>query len=62
MWKFALFAGLAFTVPYVLLGVLLGPEFPSLVGGLVALGLTVTAAKARWFQPAEPWDFPPESG
>jgi lactate permease len=60
-WRFAIFAGLAFTVPYVLLGVFLGPEFPSLVGGLVALGITVVAAKCGWFQPKETWDFPPES-
>ena len=61
VWKFALFAGLAFTIPYMLLGVFLGPEFPSLLGGLIALALTVTATKAGWFQPSEPWDFPPES-
>jgi lactate permease len=61
VWKFALFAGVAFTVPYVLFGVFLGPEFPSLLGGLVALGLVVTAAKAGWFQPRRIWDFPPES-
>ncbi|HUT88789.1 MAG TPA: L-lactate permease [Thermoguttaceae bacterium] len=61
VWKFALFAGFAFTVPYVLFGVFLGPEFPSLLGGLLALALVVTAAKAGWFQPREVWDFPPES-
>ncbi|MBN2216685.1 MAG: L-lactate permease [Pirellulales bacterium] len=61
VWKFALFAGLAFTIPYTLLGVFVGPEFPSLLGGLVALGLTVAAARLGWFQPKEPWDFPPES-
>ena len=61
VWKFALFAGFAFTVPYVLFGVFLGPEFPSLLGGLLALALTVAAAKAGWFQPREVWDFPPES-
>ena len=60
VWKFALFAGFAFTVPYVLLGVFVGPEFPSLLGGLAALALTVLAAKAGIFQPSEPWDFPPE--
>lgn len=60
-WRFALFAGLAFTVPYVLVGVFLGPEFPSLFGGLIALALTVTAARRGWFQPKETWDFPPES-
>jgi len=59
-WKFALFAGFAFTVPYVLMGYFLGPEFPSLLGGLVALALTVTAAKLGLFQPKETWDFPPE--
>jgi len=59
-WKFALFAGFAFTVPYVVFGVFLGPKFPSLLGGLAALALTVTAARRGWFQPAEPWDFPPE--
>ena len=61
VWKFALFAGVAFTVPYVLFGVFLGPEFPSLLGGLVALALVVTAARAGWFQPREIWDFPPET-
>jgi lactate permease len=60
VWKFAVFAGLAFTVPYALLGVFLGPEFPSLIGGLVALALTVGAAKLGWLQPREVWDFPPE--
>lgn len=60
VWKFALFAAFAFTVPYVLLGVFLGPEFPSLLGGLVALGLTVMATKLGLFQPREVWDFPPE--
>lgn len=61
IWRFALFAGFAFTVPYVLFGVFLGPMFPSLLGGLVALALTVTAARRGWFQPKESWDFPPES-
>jgi len=60
-WKFALFAGVAFTVPYMLLGVFLGPRFPSLLGGLIALALTVAVTKAGWFQPRENWDFAPET-
>lgn len=60
IWKFALLAGVSFTVPYVLLAALLGPEFPSLLGGLVALAVTVTATRLGIFQPAEPWDFPDE--
>lgn len=58
-WKFALFAGLAFTVPYYVIAVVLGPEFPSMLGALVGLVLTVTAAKKGWFLPKETFDFPP---
>ena len=57
---FALFAGLAFTVPYALTGIFLGPEFPSLVGGLVSLALVVTAAKVGFLVPKTVWDFEPE--
>ncbi|WP_417551511.1 L-lactate permease [Marinomonas fungiae] len=57
---FALFAGLAFTVPYALTGIFLGPEFPSLVGGLVSLVLVVSAAKAGFLTPKTAWDFEAE--
>ncbi|WP_245879721.1 L-lactate permease [Zobellella endophytica] len=57
---FAIFAGLAFTLPYALTGVLLGPEFPSLVGGLVGLALVVTAARKGFLVPKSHFDFPEE--
>ncbi|EOX3348812.1 L-lactate permease [Vibrio cholerae] len=57
---FAIFAGLAFTVPYALTGVFLGPEFPSLMGGLVGLAIVVTAAKKGFLVPKTKWDFRPE--
>ncbi|WP_421204377.1 L-lactate permease [Aeromonas enteropelogenes] len=57
---FAIFAGLAFTVPYALTGMLLGPEFPSLIGGLVGLALVVTAARRGFLVPKNTWDFAPE--
>lgn len=60
-WRFAIFAGLSFTVPYMLLGVFVGPEFPTLVGSLIALALTVAATRAGLFQPKKVWDFPPQS-
>ena len=60
-WKFAVFGGVVFTVPYAVLGVYHGPMFPSLLGGLIALAVTVEAARAGWFQPRQVWDFPPES-
>lgn len=57
-WKFALFAGIAFTVPYFLVAYFMGPEFPSLVGGIVGLLVVVPAAKRGLFVPKETFDFP----
>lgn len=56
LWKFSLFAGLSFTVPAFLVATWLGPEFPSIIGGLVGLALVVTAAKKKFLLPNEPWD------
>jgi lactate permease len=59
VWPFALFAGVAVLVPYWLTARLLGPEFPSLLGGAIGLALVVGAARRGLLQPSEPWDFPP---
>ena len=56
---FAILTGLAFTVPYALTGVFLGPEFPSIIGSLVGLVIVVSAAKARFLTPKTHWDFAP---
>ena len=56
---FALFAGLAFTIPSTLTAVLLGAEFPSLIGGLVGLAIVVTAVQRDFLTPKRIWDFPP---
>jgi len=58
-WKFALFAGLAFTVPYALTARVLGPEFPTIIGGLLGLAIVVPVARTGWLLPREAWDFPP---
>jgi len=58
---FAIFAGLAFTIPYALTGVFLGPEFPSIIGALVGLVIVVTAAKSNFLVPKDTWDFEPAS-
>ena len=58
-WKFAIFAGLAFTLPYLLVARVLGPEFPSLLGGLIGLLIVVPAARAGWFMPSDSFQFPP---
>lgn len=54
---FALFAGLAFTIPYALTGIFLGPEFPALLGGMVSMFIVITASKKGWFMPKTVWDF-----
>lgn len=56
-WKFCIFAAVAFTIPYFLLAWLVGPEIPSLVGGLVGLGIIVTGAKAGFCVPKDVWTF-----
>ena len=56
---FAIFAGLAFTIPYALTGVYLGAEFPSLIGALVGLPIVTFAAKKGFLIPKKTWDFAP---
>ncbi len=54
---FAIFAGLAFTLPYAATGIFLGPEFPSLLGGLVGLAIVTSAARFGFLLPKKTWDF-----
>ena len=61
MWQFCLLAGLAFTLPYLLTAVILGPEFPSLFGGLIGLAIVIPAVKRGLFLPEQSWDFPPQT-
>ncbi|MEO0835492.1 MAG: L-lactate permease [Cyanobacteria bacterium J06642_3] len=56
---FALFAGLAFTIPSGLTAIFLGAEFPSLIGGLVGLAIVVPLAQRKFLTPKQIWDFPP---
>jgi lactate permease len=58
VWPFALLGGVAFTVPYYFTGVVLGPAFPSLLGGLVGLAIVTTAARKKFLVPNDTWDFP----
>jgi lactate permease len=58
VWPYALLAGLCFMIPYVLVAWLLGPEFPTLVGGLAGLAILVPLTKAGLLQPKKIWDFP----
>ena len=62
IWRFALFASLAMTIPSTLIASTLGPEFPSLIGALVGLTLTVPLARRGLLLPDGPrWEFPDSS-
>lgn len=63
VWRFALFAGLAMTIPYWLVARFLGPEFPTLAGSATGMLLVVFAAKRGWLLPRDGrhWDFPPRA-
>ncbi|MDE0082523.1 MAG: L-lactate permease [Gammaproteobacteria bacterium] len=54
---FTIFGGLAFVVPYILIGFILGPEFPSLLGAPVGLAIVVFAARRGFLLPKDTWEF-----
>jgi lactate permease len=48
-------------MPYYLVAYVLGPEFPSIVGGLTGLAIVITAARHRFLTPETDWQFPDKS-
>ncbi|MCK4516171.1 MAG: L-lactate permease [Spirochaetaceae bacterium] len=56
---FALFAGLSFSIPYVLLAAFVGPELPAVLGALIGLAVTIFAARKGFLMPKRIWDFGP---
>lgn len=61
IFPFALLGGVAFTIPYTLTGIFLGPEFPSLLGAPVGLVIMILAARKGFLVPKDRWDFPEAS-
>jgi lactate permease len=55
---FALAVGLAHMLTAALVASTLGPEFPSLLGPLVAAAVALWAARPGRLAPREPWEFP----
>ncbi len=58
VFPFAVFTGLSFTVPMLLITMLFGYEFASLLGALISIILTILAAKIGFLVPKDNWDFP----
>ncbi|MFP4418504.1 MAG: L-lactate permease, partial [Chitinispirillaceae bacterium] len=61
IWPLAVLGGLVFTVPQMLIAVLVGPELPTLLGSLIGLPLFILLVRKKVFTPKESWDFPPHS-
>jgi len=59
IWRFALFSAFAMTIPYLAVAIIIGPEFPALLGGLTGLAIVTFAAQRGFLLPADVWDFPP---
>lgn len=57
MWKFALFAGFSFLLPAYLVALFLGPEFPTLIGALVAMLIVIPTARKGFLIPKDVWHF-----
>lgn len=55
---FAIFSGLAMLVPYSLCAYFLGPEFPSMFGGLAGLAIILLTVRRGFLMPKKPFDFP----
>lgn len=57
-WKYCLMASVCFLVPYLILAWTVGPELPSMVGGLLGLGALVWLTKKGFCVPTDGvWDF-----
>ena len=56
IWKFAIFAGLAFTVPAWIINYIAGPEFPSVIGSLVGMAMVIPVARKGYLLPKTPWN------
>ena len=54
---FALFTVVVFDCFYIALASTLGPEFPSIMGSIPTLALTILFAKRGWLCPKTAWDF-----
>ncbi len=57
IWPFAIFSGLIFTIPYFFMAVFFGPELPSVIGGLLGLGIIIFAASRNFLIPEKSWNF-----
>lgn len=56
-WKYCLMASTCFVIPYLILAWTVGPELPSMLGGIIGLGVLVWLTKKGVAVPAGNWQF-----
>ncbi len=57
VWKYCIMASICFGIPYIVIAWTLGPEIPSLIGGLLGLGVLVYLTKKGVCVPKDVWLF-----
>ncbi len=57
VWKYCIMASICFGIPYLIIAWTLGPEIPSLIGGLLGLGVLVFLTKKGVCVPKDVWLF-----
>ncbi len=57
VWKYCIMASVCFGIPYIAISWTLGPEIPSLIGGLLGLGVLVYLTKKGICVPKDVWLF-----
>lgn len=61
-WKYCLMASVCFVTPYLILAWAVGPELPSMLGGLIGLGVLVFLTKKGFCIPTDGvWQFAPSA-
>ncbi len=58
-WKFCILASICFGIPYFILAWTVGPELPSLLGGIIGLAILIQLTKKGVCVPKDVWDFEP---
>ncbi|MDC7242544.1 MAG: L-lactate permease [Sphaerochaetaceae bacterium] len=58
---FAIFSGLAFGIPMIIIANFLGAELPSLLGAFIGLAIVIFATKKGFLIPKTNWDFQKQS-
>ncbi len=61
VWKYCIMASFCFGIPYIIIAWTVGPEIPSLIGGLLGLGVLVYLTKKGICVPKNVWVFEDKS-